>query len=146
MKKFILALMLVVGLASLAQAAVVLYEEGTKLGTVEKVNLVGGSITGTVAGNTGTITATATPTITGGTINGAVIGGTSPAAGTFTTLDVTTSVSMDGTNINWADVTLAGTHINWGAAEFDSFPGINWDSFFDAATAAGVNWQAGTGL
>jgi hypothetical protein len=33
-----------------------------------------------------TITATSTPTITGGTINNAVIGGTTPAAGTFTTL------------------------------------------------------------
>ena len=64
MKKFFgylfLVTMLLVLVSVSANAAVVLYEEGTNIGTVEKVNLVGSSITGTVSGKTGTITATAT--------------------------------------------------------------------------------------
>lgn len=37
------------------------------------------------------------PTISGGTINNAVIGGSTPAAGTFTTLSANTSISSGGT-------------------------------------------------
>jgi hypothetical protein len=39
------------------------------------------------------------PTITGGTIDNTVIGGTTPAAGTFTTLTATGAVSLGGTDL-----------------------------------------------
>ena len=38
------------------------------------------------------------PTITGGTINGAIIGGSVPAAGTFTTLNATSTVQFNTAN------------------------------------------------
>jgi hypothetical protein len=38
--------------------------------------------------------------ITGGSINGTVIGGTTPAAGTFTTLGITTSINASGAGAN----------------------------------------------
>lgn len=102
MRKFIFAVMLVVGLASLAQAAVVLYEEGTKVGIVEKVNVVGTSLTATVAGKTGTVTATAAPAITGGTINNV----TNLAVGTTRS---TNTVNVDGTiYANPATLSAAG--------------------------------------
>ena len=45
--------------------------------------------------------------INGGTIDNTVIGGTTPAAGTFTTLSATTSASIDGVEIS--DNTIAST-------------------------------------
>ena len=48
--------------------------------------------------------------INGGTIDGAVIGGTTPAAGTFTTLSTTTSVTIDGITI--ADNTVSANASN----------------------------------
>jgi len=53
--------------------------------TVKFIGAGGISTASDAEGNI-TITATSAPTITGGTINNAVIGGTTPAAGSFTTL------------------------------------------------------------
>jgi hypothetical protein len=59
-----------------------------EISTDETVKFIGagGITTASDAEGNITITATSTPTITGGTINNAVIGGTTPAAGSFTTL------------------------------------------------------------
>lgn len=40
------------------------------------------------------------PIIIGGTIDDCIIGGTTPAAGAFTTLNATTEIQLNGTNIN----------------------------------------------
>lgn len=142
-------------------AAVGLQEEGTKVGTVEKVNIVGDGVTATVSGNTGTLTftgASATPTVTGGTINGATIGATSPSSGVFTTLRATTStnwtdntVIAQGATINWQDVTLVGIGINWTDTTLVGNPtsisgagaAINWTDAtanLTGATFNGINW------
>lgn len=97
---FLVAGLLSLGLAGLSFAAVVLYEEGTQVGTVEKVNIIGDGVTAAAAGKTGSLTFTgtsATPTITGGTINGAIIGGSTPAAGAFTTLTASGNADVAGT-------------------------------------------------
>jgi hypothetical protein len=73
----------------------------------ETVKFVGAGGISTVSDAEGniTITATSTPTITGGTINNAVIGGTTPAAGTFTTLTANSTSQFGRGSANYVQVT-----------------------------------------
>ena len=72
---------------------------------------VTGNLTGNVAGNvTGNITSSGTSTFTtvdvnGGAIDGTVIGGTTPAAGSFTTLSASTSITGNLTGNVTGDLT-----------------------------------------
>lgn len=66
----------------------------------------------------------ATVAITGGTINGAVIGGSTPAAGTFTTLQANTSIlpdANDGAVLGAAGTAFSDLFLAEGGV-------INWDS------------------
>jgi len=109
----ILGLFLAALIVPVVFAAVNAQSAGTNLGVVERVNFSTG-LTATKSGSTVTVVPSGTQVVTGGTINGAVIGGTSPAAGSFTTLDVSTSASMDGITVNWTDLKLiSSTGINW---------------------------------
>jgi hypothetical protein len=75
--------------------------------------------------------------ITGGTIDGTVIGGTTPAAGTFTTL---TATSMAGNTPQAAGATLAvTTAMNGKAILLDTAAGSVCT--LPAATGSGVNYK-----
>ena len=83
--------------------AVVIQDEGTTVsGGVKSINFVGASVTTTNSGDDVTVSVAGSvydPTnvaITGGNINGTTIGGTTPAAGTFTTLTATGQTSLGG--------------------------------------------------
>lgn len=125
MRKF-LAFVMVVALLAVSVpvfAAIKVANNGTDKGVVEQINFTTGT-TATRAGQIATVAVTgcsATPTVTGGTINGAVVGGSSPAAGTFTSLVASAPNFTDGTvntaDINWSSLTdaqlKANTSINW---------------------------------
>jgi hypothetical protein len=74
--------------------------------------------------------------ITGGTINGTVIGGATPAAGTFTTLGVTTSINAVGTD---PDVNLLINSKGTGSTIFNSDNGEHL-RIFDRGLASVVNY------
>lgn len=84
MRKFLMIL-LVLSFAVSSFAAVGVKEDGLMVGTATDINFATGFDTSS-DGSTVTVNNSGTQTITGGTINGAVIGGTSPAAGSFTTI------------------------------------------------------------
>jgi hypothetical protein len=74
--------------------------------------------------------------ITGGTIDNTVIGGTTPAAGTFTTLGVTTSIDAVGTD---PDVNLLINSKGTGSTIFNSANGEHL-RIFDRGLASVVNY------
>lgn len=83
--------------------AVAILDEGTSIsGGVKSINFVGATVTATNSGDDVTVNLQGSvydPTnvaITGGNINGTTIGGTTPAAGTFTTLTATGQTSLGG--------------------------------------------------
>ena len=85
--------------------AVVIKDEGTTVsGGVKSINFVGASVTATNSGDDVTVSVAGSvydPTnvaITGGNINGTTIGGTTPAAGTFTTLTATGQTNLGGSS------------------------------------------------
>jgi hypothetical protein len=91
---------------------------GTGLDTVGSGNTVTVNIDSTVATLTGTQTLTNktltspdvnTPDIDGGTIDSTVIGGTTPAAGTFTTLTANTSITGTLATAAQPNITSVGT-------------------------------------
>jgi len=76
------------------------------------------------------------PVISGTTINNTVIGGTTPAAGTFTTLGVTTSINAVGTD---PDVNLLINSKGTGSTIFNSDNGEHL-RIFDRGLASVVNY------
>jgi hypothetical protein len=64
------------------------------------------------ASGTGTVTVDGTLDINGGTIDGTVIGGTTPAAGTFSTLTANTSITIDGVTITDNTVSANASNAN----------------------------------
>lgn len=90
--------------------AVNLQANGTQKGSATTVNFASGfdvTRSGTIAtiNYTGT---NSTPTVTGGTINGAVIGGSSPAAGHFTTLSTTGAATIAAGTATLSTLTVTG--------------------------------------
>lgn len=100
MKKLFLALAILFLVAGVSYGAVAVLDSGTYEGEATAINM-GNGITGSLSGSTYTIEA-GTAAITGGTIDGAtiddsVIGGTTPAAGDFTTIGATGAITGDST-------------------------------------------------
>ena len=91
-KKLVLVLMALFLITGVAMAEIDSQSGGTDIGTASKINFSTG-LTATRSGLVTTVVANSNGTaagITSGTINGAVIGGSTPAAGTFTSLVATT--------------------------------------------------------
>ena len=105
MRKYLLIALLVLALAIPAFAAVGTKNHGSSIGTATDIDF-STNLTATSDGSTTTVVGSGSQTITGGTINGAVIGGTSPAAGTFTTL-VATGGTLNGVSIGPTNPTVA---------------------------------------
>ena len=113
----------------------------TANGTGTSVGLnVGSGKTLTVAG---TLTSTGTATfsgidVNGGAIDGAIVGGTTPAAGTFTTLTANTSITGTLATAAQTNITSVGTLTALTGGTGD----LNWDSgtlFVDSsANAVGI--------
>lgn len=85
--------------------------------------------------------------ITGGTINNAAIGGTNPAAGTFTTLDGNVSIITDSSSCNITAAQMKGqTHVVTGAYTL-SLPTavVGYHACFMASTAAVFSIDVVTG-
>jgi len=87
MRKFIMVALLSLCIVGIAHAAVVLYDEGTQKGVVDKINVVGGDVVTTVAGKTGTVT-----------VSG----------------DLTTT-NLIAAGINWQSLFEVSPTINWAA-------------------------------
>ncbi len=81
-------------------SSIELRDDGTVVGLANAIDFIGS--TTTVSNSVGTVTLN---DIDSGTIDGAVIGGTTPAAGTFTTLTANTSITLNGSTItDWGGV------------------------------------------
>lgn len=102
MKKFILMLMLVVGLAGLSHAAVEIKNAGTRVGKAETLNITGPAFTAT--GNSiaiNTLTETGDKVITGALRTTGVA--------SIATVRVTNTLNVDGTiYVNPASLSAAG--------------------------------------
>jgi len=119
MKK-LLALVLVSMLISSPSLAYVGVEaDGVRKGIATNINFVGGP---TITGGSTKAVSYAAPAITGGTIDGAVIGGTTPAAGTFTNLTVNGNTTIGDAA---ADTLLVNANtISFEGATADAFEAI----------------------
>ena len=88
---------------------------GTGIDTAGSANTLTVNIDSTVTTLTGTQTLTnktlTSPDVNGGTIDSAVIGGTAPAAGSFTTVSVTGDITVNG-NVDGRDVAADGTKLD----------------------------------
>jgi hypothetical protein len=71
---------------------------------------------------TGSVVISSDLDINGGTIDNTVIGGTTPAAGTFTTLTANTSVTIDGVTITTTPYPPAGPTMTWNSRAVDRAP------------------------
>ena len=80
--------------APVSFASVGVLDDGTMLGAAMDLNFTGATVT--LSGGRASV---ALDAITSGSIDGAVIGGTTAAAGTFTTLEAETSMTLDGVTI-----------------------------------------------
>ena len=102
--------------------AVLMFKDGYFAGLLESVNLQvtnikanDGTASGSIADSTGIFTIASavltTVDINGGTVDATIIGGTTAAAGTFTTLNSTTldTTNIEVTNIKAKDGTTAGS-------------------------------------
>ncbi len=81
-----------------SSAYIDVYDDGTLVGVAIGTNYVGSNVT-----LSGGIAAITLNDINSGTIDGAVIGGSTPAAGTFTTLTANTSLTLNGVTITTFD-------------------------------------------
>ena len=95
----VMTIMIVVLLiAAPCWSAIEVQDDGSPVGIVNSIDFVGS--TTTVSASVATVTLN---DIDSGTIDGAVIGGSTPAAGTFTTLTADTSLTLDGVTITTFD-------------------------------------------
>lgn len=104
MKKSLVLVLAALLFASSAFAAVGTQQNGTRKGTATDLNFKGGA---TVSGEGIVSVDYSAPTLTGGTANGLVIGGSTPAAGTFTTLASTGNTTLGDAAAD--TVTVTGT-------------------------------------
>ena len=116
------------------------------LGTVSTIDINGGTIDGTVIGGStpaaGTFSTltSASAAITGGTINGTTIGGVTPGAGTFSTL-ASSSVSLTGGTLS--GITSIGTS-SLTATTADINGGTIDGAAINSTTIGGTTPAAGT--
>lgn len=81
-------------------SSIEIQDDGVPVGIVNSINFAGSTVT--QSGSVGSVTLN---DINSGTIDGAVIGGSTPAAGTFTTLTANTSITLNGITItDWGGV------------------------------------------
>lgn len=109
----------------------------TLSGNASKAVVVNSGATALEATSTLTGLTFSSPTISGGTINNAVIGGTTPAAGTFTAL-ATTSATVGGLNVATDSGTQTLTNKTFNLAN-NTFVGTS------AQLAAAITDESGTG-
>lgn len=115
--------------------------------TLPAAATAGGATIVTVSG-TQTLTnkTLTTPTISGGTLNDAIIGGSTPAAATFTTLTATGDVNFSGTGAvqvpsGTTDQRPTGTtgdfRFNSSLGKFEGYNGTIWGAVGGGATGGG---------
>jgi hypothetical protein len=88
---------------------------------------------------------TATATITGGSINGAPIGGTTPAAGAFTTLTASSTATLNTLASSGATITggsINGTPIGGTTASTGAFTNLSYTGTLTGGTGV-VNLGSG---
>jgi len=127
MVKKVLSLIFVISLiASQAFGAVAVKDNNTYEGEATALNF-GTGLDGTLSGSTYSVTPSGSQTITGGTIDDTAIGGTTPAAGSFTTIDssgAATLATVDGVLGSITPAAIDCTTIDsTGAATFNSVDG-----------------------